>query len=106
MPLRLSSGAAADVLRCFGLTADFVFIDADHEYRAVLDDMHLYYQLLTPGGVLFGDDLTWPGVARAVPEFLHIYGLKRNYNANLSDATWVIEKPTNDNRLPLFNMHV
>jgi hypothetical protein len=40
-PLRLPSTGAAKTLRCFGIMADFVFIDADHEYISVLQVPHL-----------------------------------------------------------------
>lgn len=44
---------------------DFVFIDANHSYRAVLDDMDAWYPKVKSGGLFSGhdycpDDTNWP----------------------------------------------
>ena len=51
--------------------ADFIYIDASHEYEDVKRDIKLYENLLSPGGYLFGHDFLprWPGVVKAVLEF-------------------------------------
>jgi SAM-dependent methyltransferase len=38
-------------------TFDFVYIDADHRFHKVLQDIQLWYQLVKPGGVLAGHDV-------------------------------------------------
>jgi hypothetical protein len=53
---------------------DWVYIDGDHTYDAVLADLAAYYQLVKPGGVVAGDDygmVGWweDGVRRAVDQF-------------------------------------
>jgi len=47
-----------------------IFIDADHSYEHVLEDITLWKELLIPGGFLFGDDFIalTPGVEKAVME--------------------------------------
>ena len=35
---------------------DFVYIDANHEFQAVLDDIHAWFPKVKPGGVLAGHD--------------------------------------------------
>jgi hypothetical protein len=69
-------------------SCDFVFIDASHEYRDVLDDLAAWYPKVRSGGVLAGHDYHWPGVARAVREFARANGLKRPRKTELC---WVIE---------------
>lgn len=51
-------------------TFDLVFIDADHSYRAVRDDIAAWLPKVTHGGILAGHDYNyeWPGVIRAVDE--------------------------------------
>lgn len=49
-------------------TLDFVFIDADHRYAAVLEDMAAWAPKLKPGGTLCGHDIHLPGVKKAVEE--------------------------------------
>jgi predicted O-methyltransferase YrrM len=53
---------------------DFVFVDADHRYEAVKDDILRWRPKLREGGVMLGHDYNppvWPGVVKAVHE---IYG--------------------------------
>jgi len=47
---------------------DFVFIDADHSYEAVMDDLRSWLPKIKPGGVIAGHDYYWDGVGRAVRE--------------------------------------
>ncbi len=50
---------------------DFIFIDGDHRYNAVIHDIELALTMLKPNGVLSGHDYNhadWPGVKKAVNE--------------------------------------
>lgn len=54
---------------------DFVYVDGDHTYEAVLADLDVYAPKVKPGGLLAGDDygvVGWweDGVTRAVDEFV------------------------------------
>jgi predicted O-methyltransferase YrrM len=71
-PLPMTSSAAFHLLRRFGLQADLIYIDAGHEHSEVYGDLALYYDLLRPGGVMFGDDYSdvWPGVVAATNRFV------------------------------------
>lgn len=54
---------------------DWVYVDGDHTYEAVLADLEAYGPLVAPGGVIAGDDYgatgQWwgDGVQRAVADF-------------------------------------
>jgi tetratricopeptide (TPR) repeat protein len=73
---RLTSREAADLLPDQNL--DFAYIDADHSYRGVSEDIRLWYPKVKPGGVLAGHDYCtdgqyWLGdfgVQHAVNEFV------------------------------------
>lgn len=52
------------------MTFDMIFIDADHRYEAVRDDIKHWKKKLTPGGLLCGHDYSWEGVKQAVSELL------------------------------------
>ncbi len=48
-------------------TFDFIFIDGDHGYHAVLRDFAVARSLLNPGGcIVFHDALSWAGVRKAL----------------------------------------
>ena len=71
-PLPQTRFNAAKILGHHGIRAQFIYIDAAHEYEEVLRDLDLYWELLDDGGCLIGDDYhwTWPGVPRAFQEFV------------------------------------
>lgn len=72
-PFPATSGVAARFLLRRGVLFDLVYIDASHEYEDVAADIGAWLPLVRPGGVLFGDDADWPGVARAVEEFPRVH---------------------------------
>jgi hypothetical protein len=81
-PLKMSSEQAAGLFE--DGTFDFVFLDADHDYEAVRNDLHSWFPKVKRRGVLGGHDYLnadFPGVRRAADEFfveqalpLHVFG--------------------------------
>lgn len=57
---------------------DLIHIDAEHEYSAVKNDIENYWNLLNNKGAMICDDYSpnWPGVVKAVDEFVQIHKLK------------------------------
>lgn len=45
-----------------------LFIDAEHTYREVADNIDAFLPLMSPGGVICGDDVHHPPVVQAVTE--------------------------------------
>jgi hypothetical protein len=75
MPSTEAAGLIADG------SQDFVFIDADHRYEAVRDDLAAWLPKVRLGGLICGHDYSngFPGVNRAVSEQLrgrtvHVHG--------------------------------
>lgn len=73
----------------------FVYIDGDHTHEAVMADLHRWWPLVQPGGILAGDDfLHNSGVRAAVQLFAQEIGLDistvSDYNREVS---WFFEKP-------------
>lgn len=57
---------------------DFIYIDADHNYEAVVKDLEAWYPKVRSGGLVMGHDYCQPwGVVQAVDEFIarHKYDL-------------------------------
>jgi len=38
---------------------DYIYLDAEHTYKAVINDLNIWYPKLKKNGVLFGDDYYW-----------------------------------------------
>lgn len=66
---RMPSVEAAKLHRAH--SADLVFIDANHTYPFVKQDIEAWLEIVKPGGVIGGHDYTtgFPGVMQAVDEF-------------------------------------
>lgn len=71
-PLRLSTEQAASLELP---QADLIYVDADHEYSAVVRDIMLFFPLLAQKGIICGDDwIYWPSIPRAVTLASQRYG--------------------------------
>ena len=91
----ISRGASSD---CVGRFADeffdFVFIDAEHSYKAVSKDVDMWYPKVKQGGLLCGHD--WDHkrygafVKRAVDEFAERNDLAVDYD---NEKCWFVSKP-------------
>jgi hypothetical protein len=55
---------------------DGIFVDGDHSYSAVKEDLQAWWPKLQVGGTLCGDDYWMADVARAVHEFASENGLE------------------------------
>lgn len=78
IPLPLDSVNAANVLRKLKITPNLVHIDGGHDYRAVKTDIEEWWPMISPGGMLIGDDYganAWPDVTRAFDDYFRTIGL-------------------------------
>ena len=66
-PVRMKSLDAAAIIRNRQLCA--AFIDADHSYEAVRDDIRVWSEKVVRGGILCGHDWGFDSVKTAVKEF-------------------------------------
>jgi len=73
---------------------DCVFIDGNHEYQYVLDDLHFWIKKIRPGGQILGDDYWMSDVARAVHDFEKLTGKTADF----------LTLPNNDYKI--FRFHV
>lgn len=66
----IKSGSDAAASQFADKSVDFVFIDANHEYQFVKDDINAWLPKIKPGGIIAGHDYNaeHPGVLQAVPE--------------------------------------
>jgi len=70
---------------------DFVYIDGNHEYEYIKKDIELYWNKIKKGGILSGhdiDSLEFPGIRKAVIEFVVYNNLDLYINVN---DWWIIK---------------
>ena len=86
-PVRTTSTNAANIFE--DGSVDFVFIDAEHTYEAVLADIKAWVPKLSPSAIIAGHDYdnNWPGVKKAVQE---MFGLEHIREEN---SCWMIYNP-------------
>ena len=93
-------GMSSDVLRTFANAYfDWVYIDGNHSYDFIINDLRLCLEKTKPGGVIAGDDYMWESagdypVRRAVQVFVEENGLAETLT--IVDSQFVIGLPTID----------
>ncbi len=70
IPIQNTSISAAHV---FTDKLRFIFIDADHSYEAVLQDIDAWIKHVKPDGFVAGHDIGWTSVKKAVDERFYKY---------------------------------
>jgi len=92
IPFRVTSVVAARTLKVLNYEIDFVYLDSAHECGETFLELSLYYDILSPGGVLFGDDYSmFPAVKHDLDLFCRIHGLQLGFTGE--GETWLIRKP-------------
>lgn len=85
--LRLIKGLTCDVVNQIeNDSLDFIFIDANHNYEAVKQDILLWTPKVIQSGLIAGHDKGREGIDRALDE---IFGLK---NISVLGEVWYIQK--------------
>jgi len=88
VPFPQTSATGALWLRHYGLRGDLIYIDGSHEEEDVYQDVLDYWEVLAPGGTLFGDDWSWDGVRLAVERFAREQNLRVSFLAD----KWLLRK--------------
>lgn len=91
-PLRKTSLDAAAQMK---EQVDMVFIDANHDYDSVIEDIEAWLPHVRPGGIIAGHDYgfaMFPGVKQAVDELFPD-------GVSVLGTVWWTRKPTHANRL-------
>lgn len=88
VPVVQTSINGARLLKAHGIIPDAVYVDGSHEYPDAFYDMMIYWSFLPPGGVMFGDDLSFIGVHASLARFAIETGTKPEELGEF----WVVEK--------------
>ena len=76
--VRLIPALTTDAAQFWTQRIDFLYVDADHGYDAVLADLLAWAPFVKPGGLIAGDDYghpRYPGVKDAWDEFERLSGM-------------------------------
>jgi hypothetical protein len=90
IPLRMPTVVGLDFIHWCGYRPNLIYIDADHSYAAVREDIRKSLTLF-PGATVIGDDWTWgpdKPVQRAVRELSAELGFEFRVHEN---CAWVYE---------------
>jgi hypothetical protein len=85
IPMPTTTDVAFNVLLYNNIKADIIYVDADHDETVVYNDLIKYSKLLNDDGILFGHDINWSGVHKAVNRYCEESG--KNYVSILDDNT-------------------
>lgn len=86
----IKRGDSVQISQEFPQIVDAVFIDADHSYEAVKNDIKAWGMKLKPGGIIAGHDIDFPSVWKAVKESF--------INFEYIDRCWIARKENLNNR--------
>lgn len=89
VPMPMPSTIAARFLKAAGVQAQLIYLDGSHDEKDMLSDLNDYWELLSPGGIIFGDDWPWESVARAVKAFC---ASRSGLGYRLDAINWMIRK--------------
>jgi len=81
IPLRMDTKDGLRKIKQMGITPDAIYIDANHTYKDVKAEIEISIELF-PNAILFGDDISWGGVKKAVIECANKYEFKIIKNRN------------------------
>ena len=79
--------------------ADFIYIDGNHEYDYVMEDLKKYYPKVKQGGIIAGHDICWQR-GNAVIDAVRDFCEENNLVFHVSWEDWWIDKSEveNDNQ--------
>lgn len=75
---------------------DFIYIDANHSYEGVTEDIRTWFSKISDGGIISGHDYGHPnfqGVKKAIDEYFNRFSLKINFDK--SGVWWVKKEKMN-----------
>merc|ERR1719193_918279 len=101
LPVHATSIVGARWLKELNYAPEIIFIDSAHEIDETLMELKNFWEVLAPGGMMFGDDFSWTGVKHDVTKFVesHPESLFQILNAGKDGRQhplWLLQKPRLD----------
>ena len=89
LPASMTSLHGARFLRTHQFRPQLIYFGSGHEQGEILIELALYWNVLQPGGILFGTDWSWISVRCDVKKFMYM----RNLRVERFKSTWIFTKP-------------
>lgn len=90
LPLPMTSVSGARIAKTLNLKVDVVYLDSAHEFGETFFELHLFWDLLLPGGILVGDDIDYfPSVRHDV----YLFAAQKGVRVETFNNTFLIHKP-------------
>lgn len=70
---------------------DFIYVDGNHEYKYVRNDLKLFYNKVKTGGLIAGHDYNQCDVKKAVDDFFTVDGIIQNSNPSIYDTEGILD---------------
>jgi len=86
---------SVDFFAKFTDSLDWVYIDGDHSFEAVLNDLRSSWRCVSPAGIICGDDLDWPDADGTAPVMAALETFTKEIQAVYSTvgSQFLIQKP-------------
>ncbi|CAF0988806.1 unnamed protein product [Adineta steineri] len=88
LPASMTSILGARFLQTYQFYPQVIYLDSAHEQGETLIELSLYWNLLQPGGILFGDDWNWRSVRCDVKKFIYM----KNLTIQHFKRIWILKK--------------
>lgn len=88
-PVPLTSDVAYQIFKDLAVTADLIYIDGAHDFTSVLRDLRMYWEILEPGGTLFGDDYS---NSENVRDAVELFTAETNLTYTVEDGKYILRK--------------
>ena len=92
--VEIKKGPSVEIAKEIPISSvDFVFIDANHDYDFVKEDINNWYPKIKPDGIIAGHDFEWPSVKQAIDDTLGLENVSNEYQKVCSFNIWSTRKP-------------
>lgn len=95
VPFHATSFVGYHFLKKLKWRPDVIFLDSSHELHETYLELELFYELLAPGGVMFGDDYAWDAVRHDVHRFVDSHNNGRNNEDTFRFEVWPVSETNN-----------
>ena len=105
-PMRMDGKKAVKVLYDLGLQPDFIYLDMDHEYETVYEDLHLILKYF-PNVTIVGDDYMFHvGVCKALHQIMDVYHHNINHVVTYGNCYAIAREQISNKNFVNFNRFI